>query len=266
MITSAIPAGIIWSCAQCGCEYETPARSVPVDDVCSECKRGGPAPGCSLPDGWTCSSGWHGYTDENGYWMATERCHRRLQAVREQRTASELQRAKITKGFKEFDRAHQSSMFKAAWRWANGCEGLDTIALLGPTGTGKSHLLMASRYYLIKRGLATSWVTPEDLTMAVNAFRSMGNKIDKWLPRYERWCECDVLILEDLGHEQSPAEETAGFLNGIADQRGERPLGFATNFDRKQLEDRYGAPTASRLFHGATVPDVRPTDYRSTRP
>lgn len=225
---------------------------------------------CDLPGGHHCSGSWH-WRDDGGAGSAYERCPRAVEQ-RRQAAATQLPGEQT---FEAFEALLEPDGFRAAQNWAAACGAgdlrLTRLALLRTgsrpnTGCGKTHLLRAAARELTRAGrwveLATAW----DLTAAVRG-RALYDATERAAAEVaaKRWIACEVLLLDDLGQEETAAAPTAGFLIGLLEGRGARSLAFATNLTEPELTQRYGAALVSRLLGGALVPALQGRDYRRRR-
>jgi len=132
--------------------------------------------------------------------------------------------------------------------WVNRAENL---AVSGPSGTGKSHLVEALAHAVIDAGMKVSWFTLETLTAAV-ARAKVDASIAKVVARI---CRAELIIIDDIG--QLPAgQDAAEAFYRVVDAAYERrsvavtsnlhPSGFDTIMPK-------GLATASvdRLLHHA---------------
>jgi len=128
--------------------------------------------------------------------------------------------------------------------------GAHTLVVLGPVGTGKSHLLEAiGRRCLSLPRLSVKYIVASELIRhiweAINNREACGSLSE---------ChDCDVLLLDDLGAEYA-ADPVRDKLTNLVDQRysyGKR-MAVATNLSRAEMAERLGDRIASRLFDVAT--------------
>ncbi len=222
-------------------------------------------PGCVLPRGQHCSSGWH-WREDGGLGTAFSRCRRAL-AARGEAAAAEISGVQT---FESFDRKRENEAFRAAHRWAEGdAAGRRTLALIRPagiaetSGCGKTHLLRAAARGLARSGRWVEYVMAPDLTRAIRG-RGLFDSVERGVAEVavRKWHRCDALILDDLGQEETAAPITASFLVGLLDEREGERLAFATNANERELSMRYGTPLISRLLAGAEVPFLHGFDFR----
>ena len=160
-------------------------------------------------------------------------------------------------------------------RGAGGQEGPGSpgsqLALFRPealetnTGCGKTHLLRAAARELAQSGRWVELVTAPELTAVVRG-RALYDPFERSEAEIQakRWSRADVLILDDLGQEETSGPATASFLVGLLDLRVGRALGWSSNLSEAGLKGRYGAPLVSRLLCGALAPGLRGKDYRKS--
>lgn len=222
---------------------------------------------CALPPGHACAGGWHCRPD-GGAGTAYGRCPR-WQAKRAEAAARGVSGGQT---FATFESCHEPEAYRAARRWVEACrDGLGKLALLRPedlptnTGCGKTHLLRAAARELAGCGRWVELVTAPDLTAVVRG-RALFDPFARAEAEIQakRWSRADVLVLDDLGQEETAAAMTAGFLLGLLDLREGRSLGWSSNLDAAGLRGRYGPPLMSRLLGGAAVPCLQGRDYRQS--
>jgi hypothetical protein len=222
---------------------------------------------CPLPPGHSCLGGWHLRLD-GGAGTAYGRCPR-WRAKRAEAAARVVPGGQT---FATFERFREPEAYGAARAWVEACRaGLGKLALLRPetlesnTGCGKTHLLRAADRELAGSGRWVELVTAPDLTTVVRG-RALFDPAERSAAEIQakRWSRADVLVLDDLGQEETSGPVTAGFLVGLLDQREDRSLGWSSNLGEAGLRSRYGPPLVSRLLGGALVPGLRGRDYRQS--
>ena len=119
-----------------------------------------------------------------------------------------------------------------------------SLLLQGATGLGKTHMATAIAAELLRQGFRVEYDTAFNLFSAFerNRFGRGENETDKYF-------DCDLLIVDDLGAEPSGNFNEAAFYNllNTRNMYG-RPLLITTNLSVKELGERYGARCISRLF------------------
>ena len=120
-----------------------------------------------------------------------------------------------------------------------------SLTLIGGTGLGKTHLSTAIAKTVIDRGFDVVYVSAIDLFAEFDddRFRSRTTETD-----IDRYFDCDLLILDDLGTEIQ-TKLTVSNLYRIMNERINRllPTIISTNLDPIKLKETYGDRIASRL-------------------
>ena len=145
------------------------------------------------------------------------------------------------------------------------------VALLGPPGVGKTHLLSAVGHYLtLACGRSVTWARFDRLTASIRAsFKDGGN------PEMEtvaRLCQGDVTLLDEFGkgrgseYEQSVADAIVTELH-----EREQPLVVASNYQPPgvghgaSLLERIGPRAWSRLNEACAIVPIGGIDMRTQR-
>jgi len=82
----------------------------------------------------------------------------------------------------------------------------------------------------------------------------------------EDCCSCDLLILDDLGHERTSDFILQEFRRIIDWRyREKRSIAIATNLTKEQIIDKYGEHTYSRWLGSCEIVEVSGSDYRMDR-
>lgn len=135
------------------------------------------------------------------------------------------------------------------------------LTFIGGTGLGKTHLSTAIAREVIERGYEVVYETAQNIMSDFEEDKfSYGRKDEK---KSDRYMECDLLIMDDLGTE-AQTQMTLSFLYNIINTRlnaGKKTI-ISTNLEKGELHKRYGDRIASRLF-GEYIPLMfRGTDVR----
>lgn len=247
----------------CGCGQEYLKRFEARNGRCEKCriKDVGGEDSCGNPE---CRFGWH-FTEDNGHLLAVERCPELAEREATKKWDGTAYRGGKT--FNTFDRSRELSAFDAAQKWANSATGQETLALLRSknvgknTGCGKSHLLSAAGREMAKRGLWVEMISSKALTDMMRG-RATYSERPEYEAKLKRWIAADVLILDDLGNEESAGPVTGSFLMSVYDERGPKPLAFASNLSADEIRNRYGEPMFSRWIQGSSMPPMMGRDYR----
>jgi DNA replication protein DnaC len=129
----------------------------------------------------------------------------------------------------------------------------ENLAVAGPSGTGKTHLVEALAHAVIDAGMRVSWFTLETLTLTVGRA-----KVDASIAKViARICRSELIVVDDIG--QLPAgQEAAEAFYRVVDAAYERrsvavtsnlhPSGFDTIMPKG-----LATATVDRLMHHAHV-------------
>ncbi len=123
------------------------------------------------------------------------------------------------------------------------------LLLIGDTGLGKTHLSTAIAKCVIEQGFDVVYITASDLFSDFEAERFGGRQAAETEHLTERYFDCDLLILDDLGTEIAN-QFTLSCLYNLLNTRLNRcrPMIMNTNLRQEDLRHRYTDRIASRLF------------------
>ncbi len=181
-------------------------------------------------------------------------------ARREQKKfSSRLRRAQFrtTKTLEQFDFERLPQLNRAmvhdlaTGRYVNECA---PVLIVGPCGTGKSHLAQALGHCAVRQGVDVMFSTCANLVQSLNAARATG--------AYERklaaLARVPLLIIDDFGLKplRSPADED---LHDLIAERYERTATIVTsNLDFPEWDQAF---PANRLLASATLDRLRHNAY-----
>ena len=171
----------------------------------------------------------------------------------------------VAKTFDEFNVAlssvPQSSFdYVASLEWVRAAENL---CLVGPAGTGKSHLLVAAGHAAIGAGMRVRYFAAADLVETLYrgvADNSVARQIDSLL-------RADLVIIDELGFAPLDLTGTQLLFRFVAAAYERRSLGIASHwpFDawgRFLPEHTTAASLLDRLLHHAVVIVTEGDSYR----
>ena len=121
------------------------------------------------------------------------------------------------------------------------------LLLIGPTGTGKTHMSTAIAKVLIEKGVEVLYDSAQNI---VGAFEK--DKFKSGYGPYEaegtKYLECDLLILDDLGTEFI-SQFTVSCLYNLLNTRmnNGRPTVISTNLSPAELSEKYEDRIYSRI-------------------
>jgi DNA replication protein DnaC len=181
-------------------------------------------------------------------------------ARREQKKFSLRQRRanfRTTKTLEQFDFERLPALNRtlvndlAAGRYLAECA---PILIVGPSGTGKSHLAQALGQCAIRQGVDTVFTTCAQLTASLNAARANGG----YERRLAAFARVPLLIIDDFGLKplRTPADED---LHDLIAERYETAATIVTsNLDFPEWDQAF--PT-NRLLAAATLDRLRHNAY-----
>jgi DNA replication protein DnaC len=141
------------------------------------------------------------------------------------------------------------------------------VLIVGPCGTGKSHLAQALGHCALRQGHEVLFTSQSQLCASLNAARAIGG-FDRKLMQLAR---VDLLIVDDFGLKPLRTPHDEDFHELIA-ERYERAATIVTsNLDFDEWADAFpnkilGAATIDRLRHGAHKIVLDGQSYRAPRP
>lgn len=127
-------------------------------------------------------------------------------------------------------------------------ERAQNLALFGGTGLGKTHLSSAVAREVIRKGFDVLYVTALDL-IADFETEQFGQRNIARGELTDKYFECDLLIVDDLGTEVSN-QFTVSVIYNLINIRINRkaPMILSTNLGQKELLNKYNDRVTSRIF------------------
>ena len=123
----------------------------------------------------------------------------------------------------------------------------DNLLLIGTTGTGKTHLSTAIAKSVIESGYEVLYDSTQNVVAAFEAdkFRSGYGSYE---PKGDKYLECDLLILDDLGTEMI-TQFTVSCLYNLLNTRMNKGLKtvISTNLSPDELQRKYEDRIYSRI-------------------
>ena len=122
------------------------------------------------------------------------------------------------------------------------------LALFGGTGLGKTHLSSAVAREVLKKGYDVLYVTALDM-VADFEIEQFGTRSITKGERTDKYFECDLLIIDDLGTEVAN-QFTVSVIYNLLNTRINRktPTIISTNLTQKDLLSKYNDRITSRIF------------------
>lgn len=220
-----------------------------------------------------CDGEWHRVAEG-----VTCRCPEKVRAERSARITSERARLRGelghlgSPGFAGFSPRRPGLMggeraLAVMERFARGRPPTCNVLLVGPTGLGKTHLLLASHFELLAGGVASLYVTTSELR---RLFRRAENfdveTAEDALRQLERLVYAEVVHFDDLGHIDHDQRARGIFAEGLKDlhDRSRGKWAVSTNRTAAEAEshpDMTGT-IVSRLMYEAEVVELSGVDCR----
>lgn len=190
----------------------------------------------------------------------------------QKKLASALRRANFRnqKTLEEFDFAFNPNINRALVMDLADCRFIREkvcVFIVGPCGTGKSHLAQALGYSAIREGYSVLFTTVSKMLTQLNAARAT-NGFDR---QFAKITAVDLLIIDDFGLKPLKAAQDEDF-HDIVSERYERKSTIVTsNLDIPEWHEAFpnrilGEATIDRLRHGAYSVVLDGKSYRSPRP
>jgi DNA replication protein DnaC len=171
----------------------------------------------------------------------------------------------VTKTLEGFQRAHSSIPaatldYLSSLEWIAGAENL---CLIGPAGTGKSHLLVALGHAAVAEGRRVRYLVAAELVEALYrglADNSVGRVIDGLLRH-------DLVIVDEIGFAPLDATGSQLLFRFVAAAYERRSLGVASHFSFEEWgrflpEHTTAVSLLDRLLHHAVVCVTDGESYR----
>ncbi len=165
----------------------------------------------------------------------------------------------------EFDLA-ASSVRKATFDYLSSLEWIrakENCLLVGPAGTGKSHLLVALGHAAVDAGLRVRYFSAAELVESL--YRGMAdNSVGKLIEQLLRF---DLVIVDEVGFAPLDTVGTQLLFRFVAAAYEHRSLGVASHFGFDQWghflpEHTTAVSLLDRLLHHATVVVTDGESYR----
>lgn len=152
--------------------------------------------------------------------------------------------------YKGEDRRNMELVLRRAEEYAEDFKGKGSGSLLflGGTGLGKTHLSVAIMKKVIDRGYNAFYCTAEQLFSDFR-YERYRRYDDNSQIRTDKYGECELLVIDDLGTESSGRDVTS-FFYSLLNLRinASLPTVINTNLSHKEMLAVYDERIASRIF------------------
>lgn len=141
----------------------------------------------------------------------------------------------------------------------------ESILLIGATGLGKTHLSSAVAKKVIEKGNDVFYTGAIDLfsQFEIQRFKSYNNESNELIDRYS---ECDLLIIDDLGTEMINQFSVSTLYNLLNDRLSRRkPTIVSTNLSKDDIQKKYTDRITSRMFGEYKIVLCAGTDIRAQK-
>ncbi len=140
-----------------------------------------------------------------------------------------------------------------------------SILMMGGTGLGKTHLSSAVARGVIEKGNDVFYTGAIDLfsQFEIQRFKSYNNEPNELI---ERYFECDLLIIDDLGTEIINQFSISTLYNLLNDRLSRRkPTIVSTNLTQEDIQKKYTDRITSRMLGEYKVVFFAGTDIRAQK-
>jgi DNA replication protein DnaC len=141
------------------------------------------------------------------------------------------------------------------------------VFIVGPCGTGKSHIAQALGHAAIRAGHDVLFTTASKMLAQLNAARA-NNAYDR---QFSKFAKVSLLIIDDFGLKPLKGTQDEDFHDVITERYERKSTIVTSNLDIPEWADAFpnrilGAATIDRLRHGAYKVVLEGKSYRSPRP
>lgn len=140
-----------------------------------------------------------------------------------------------------------------------------SILMMGGTGLGKTHLSSAVARGAIEKGNDVFYTGAIDLfsQFEIQRFKTYSNEPNELI---ERYFECDLLIIDDLGTEMINQFSISTLYNLLNDRLSrKKPTIVSTNLTQEDIQKKYTDRITSRMFGEYKVLFFAGTDIRAQK-
>ena len=190
----------------------------------------------------------------------------------QKKLASALRRANFRnqKTLEEFDFSFNPNINRSLPMDLSSCRFISEkvcIFIVGPCGTGKSHLAQALGHSAIRNGYSVLFTSASKMLTQLNAARAI-NGFDR---QFAKIAGVDLLIIDDFGLKPLKPSQDEDFHEVISERYERKSAIVTSNLHIPEWTDAFpnrilGEATIDRLRHGAYTVVLEGKSYRSPRP
>jgi len=142
------------------------------------------------------------------------------------------------------------------------------VLVVGPCGTGKSHLAQSLGHAAARQGYDVLFITQTQLLSSLRAAQATGN----YARRFKSLVKVQLLIIDDFGLKPLRSPEDEDFHDLIAERYERAATILTSNLDFDEWGEAFaankmiGAATLDRLRHGAYRVVLDGPSYRDPKP
>ena len=161
-----------------------------------------------------------------------------------------------------------SAIYKLLYGYADAFDAKTSsnIAMFGGTGLGKTHLSSAVAGKVIERGYDVCYVGAQGMISDFEYNRFGNGSVAYSDGDLEKYTECDLLIIDDLGTEVANQFTTSCLYNIINTRLNKKKQTIiSTNLSQDEFRKRYWDRITSRVFGEYVILPFVGTDIRSQK-
>jgi len=141
------------------------------------------------------------------------------------------------------------------------------VFIIGPCGTGKSHIAQALGHSAIRAGYNVLFTTQSKMLGQLNAARAT-NSFDR---QFAKFAGVDLLIIDDFGLKPLRGSQDEDFHDVITERYERKSTIVTSNLDTPEWTDAFpnkllGSATIDRLRHGAYTVVLQGKSFRAPKP
>lgn len=159
-----------------------------------------------------------------------------------------------------FAPSYQPDGWRAIGNLLKSWPDAQSVVLLGPPGTGKTHLAVGAVLALLERGIGAHYVHVPTVVAELRRAEDQREAERRYL---DPVFAAPLVVLDDVGREK-PTEHWQQWLDVLVNDRWlqDEPVILTTNLDERRLVEWLGAAAASRLLSVAQIVRMQPGDHR----